>query len=88
MERESWSAEAKKDAVATMNRMKAMPLNDACFGSGDIREDGRGLVPAYLFETKKRSESTSARDCHKLCASLPGGQAFRPLAEGRHFVKL
>ena len=52
--------------------MKAMPFNDPCFGTGNIREDGRVLVPAYLFEVKKPSESTSAWDCYKLRATMPG----------------
>jgi branched-chain amino acid transport system substrate-binding protein len=76
------AAEAKKDGVATVNRMKAMPFNDPCFGTGRIREDGRVLVPAYLFEVKRPSESASAWDCYKLRAMLPGEQAFRPLADG------
>jgi branched-chain amino acid transport system substrate-binding protein len=81
--------EAKKDGVATVNRMKAMPFADPCFGTGKIREDGRVLVPAYLFEVKKPSESTSAWDCYKLRATMPGDQAFRPLADGHcPFVKL
>ena len=46
------AAEAKKDGVATVNRMKKMPVEDECFGKTTIREDGRNLVPAYLFEVK------------------------------------
>ena len=38
------AAEAKKDGVATINRMKAMPVEDDCFGKTKIREDGRNLV--------------------------------------------
>ena len=41
------AAEAKKDGVATINRMKAMPVEDDCFGKSKIREDGRNLVTAY-----------------------------------------
>ncbi len=46
------AAEAKKDGVATVNRMKKMPVEDECFGKTTIREDGRNLVPAYLFEVE------------------------------------
>jgi branched-chain amino acid transport system substrate-binding protein len=82
-------ADAKKDGIATVNHMKAMPFSDPCFGTGKIREDGRVLVPAYLFEVKKPSESTSAWDCYNLRASMPGDQAYRPLADGHcSFVKL
>jgi branched-chain amino acid transport system substrate-binding protein len=82
-------AEAKKDGVATVNRMKAMPFDDDCFGTGKIRVDGRVLVNAHLFQVKKPSESKGAWDCYKLLTTTPGEQAFRPLAEGHcPFVKL
>jgi branched-chain amino acid transport system substrate-binding protein len=75
-------AEAKKDGVATVNRMKAMPVDDDCFGSSKIREDGRNLVTSYLFEVKKPAESKAPWDYYKLVATTPGDEAFRPLADG------
>jgi len=76
------AAEAKKDGVATINRMKAMPTEDDCFGKGTIRADGRKLHPSYLFEVKKPSESTAPWDYYKLIATTPAEEAFRPLAQG------
>ena len=82
------AAEAKKDGVATVNRMKAMPVEDDCFGKTKIREDGRNLVPAYLFEVKKPSESKGPWDYYKQVAMTPGDEAFRPLADGHcYFIK-
>jgi branched-chain amino acid transport system substrate-binding protein len=82
------AAEAKKDGVATINRMKAMPVEDDCFGKSKIREDGRNLVASYLFEVKKPSESKGPWDYYKQVAMTPGDQAFRPLAEGHcSFIK-
>jgi branched-chain amino acid transport system substrate-binding protein len=75
-------AEAKKDGAATMARMKAMPTDDDCFGPGRIREDGRKLTPAYLFQVKTPEESTSPWDVSKVIATTPADQAFRPLSEG------
>ena len=40
---EMGAAEAKKDGAATVARMKAMPVEDDCFGKTTIREDGRNL---------------------------------------------
>ncbi len=81
-------AEAKKDGVATVNRMKAMPVEDDCFGTSKIREDGRNLVTSYLFEVKKPSESKGPWDYYKLVATTPGDEAFRPMAEGHcGFIK-
>ena len=46
--------------AATVARMKAMPTDDDAFGKGSIREDGRGLFPAYLFQVKSPAESPEA----------------------------
>jgi branched-chain amino acid transport system substrate-binding protein len=76
------AAEAKKDGVATVNRMKAMPVEDDCFGKTKIREDGRNLTQAYLFEVKKPSESKGPWDYFKQIAHTSGEEAYRPLADG------
>ncbi|MEJ0020493.1 MAG: ABC transporter substrate-binding protein [Acetobacteraceae bacterium] len=76
------AAEAKKDGVATVARMKKMPVEDDCFGKSTIREDGRNLVTSYLFEVKKPSESKGPWDYFRLVATTPGDQAYRPLADG------
>src|SRR5215469_6256074 len=76
------AAEAKKDGAATVARMKKMPVEDDCFGTTMIREDGRNLTTAYLFEVKKPSESKGLWDYYKLIATTPGEQAYRPLGEG------
>ncbi len=76
------AAEAKKDGAATVARMKAMPTDDDAFGPGVIRQDGRGIHPAFLWEVKKPSESTHPWDYYKLVATTPADQAFRPLGAG------
>ena len=77
------AAEAKKSGAATVAKMKQMPVDDDCFGKTTIREDGRNLTPAYLFEVKKPSESKGPWDYYKLIATTPGDQAYRPLAQGQ-----
>ncbi|MEN0075434.1 MAG: ABC transporter substrate-binding protein [Paracraurococcus sp.] len=74
-------AEAKRSGAATVARMKAMPTDDDAFGPGRIREDGRGLFPAYLFRVKKPSESKSPWDLYTLLSTLPAEEAARPLAD-------
>jgi branched-chain amino acid transport system substrate-binding protein len=82
------AAEAKKDGVATVNRMKAMPVDDDCFGQTKIREDGRNLTPAFLFQVKKPSESKGPWDYYNLVASTSGADVYRPLADGHcSFIK-
>jgi branched-chain amino acid transport system substrate-binding protein len=75
-------AEAKKDGRATVERMKAMPTDDDCFGPGKIRIDGRALHPVYLLEAKQPSESKQSWDVGKVIAATPMDEAFRPLDEG------
>jgi branched-chain amino acid transport system substrate-binding protein len=75
------AAEAKRSGAATVARMKAIPTDDDCFGSGRIREDGRKLATAYLFEVKKPSESKHEWDLYKLIGTTPAEEAFRPLSD-------
>jgi branched-chain amino acid transport system substrate-binding protein len=75
-------AEAKKSGAATVARMKKMPTDDDAFGQGSIREDGRGVFPAYLFQVKSKADSTGPWDLYKLLATTPGPDAVRPLAQG------
>ncbi len=77
------TAEAKKSGIAVVERMKAMPTDDDCFGAGTIRADGRKLHPAYLFEAKKPGESKGPWDLLRLVATTPADEAFRPLGDGK-----
>lgn len=67
---------------AAVAAMKALPVNDALFGSGTIREDGRMLNPMFLFQVKNPAESRGPWDCCKLLATITGPDAFRPLRDG------
>ena len=75
-------AAAKADGRAVVERMKAMPTDDDCFGPGRIRPDGRALHPCYLLEAKKPSESKQSWDVAKIVATTPMEEAVRPLEEG------
>ena len=77
------AAEAKKSGAATVARMKAMPTDDDAYGPGRIREDGRLLHPAYLFQVKTPAESTGPWDYYKLVATTGPEQAARTLEEGK-----
>jgi branched-chain amino acid transport system substrate-binding protein len=65
-----------------VQRMKAMPTDDDCFGRGSIRADGRKMHPAYLFEVKKPAESTAPFDYYRLIGTTAAEDAFRPMAAG------
>lgn len=78
------AVEASKtdDGTKVVAQMKAMPTDDPLFGKGSVRQDGRKLHPAYLVEVKKPSESKGPWDYHKIRATIPADQAFRPMSEG------
>jgi branched-chain amino acid transport system substrate-binding protein len=75
-------AKTKADGRAVVAAMKAMPTDDDVFGNGTIREDGRAIHPAYLFQVKAPGESSDKHDVVKVIAVTPGDQAFRPTSEG------
>jgi len=76
------AAEAKRSGAAVVARMKAMPVEDDVIGHATVREDGRVITPAYLFEVKRPEESRRAFDYYKLISTVSPEDAWRPLAEG------
>jgi branched-chain amino acid transport system substrate-binding protein len=72
----AWS---KRFAAANGGKYPSM---DQAGVYGVIRQDGRKLHNAYLFEVKKPSESKGPWDYYKLRYTIPADQAFRPLNEG------
>jgi len=70
------------DGAAVVAKMKSMPTEDALFGKGQIRADGRKIHDMYLYEVKAPAESKGPWDYYKLRATIPADQAFRPLDQG------
>ena len=70
------------DGVKVVEEMKKLPTDDPLFGKGSVRQDGRKIHPAYLFEVKKPSESKGPYDYYKLRATIPADEAFRPMKDG------
>ena len=70
------------DGRAVVAQMKAMPTDDALFGQGSIREDGRKIHPMFLFRVKSPGEQRYPWDYYDQEATIPAEEAFRPLAEG------
>jgi len=70
------------DGTKVIAQMKKTPTEDLLFGKGTIRADGRKIHPAYLVEVKKPGESKAPWDYHKIRATIPAEQAFRPMADG------
>jgi branched-chain amino acid transport system substrate-binding protein len=71
-----------RDGAAVVARMKQMPTDDPLFGHGLIRQDGRTIHDMYLFRVKAPAESHGPYDYYSLVTTIPGAQAFRPMATG------
>jgi branched-chain amino acid transport system substrate-binding protein len=68
-------------AEPVMAKMREMPINDFMTTNGRVREDGRVIRDMYLMRAKRPGESRSEWDLLEVMQTIPGDQAFRPLAE-------
>src|SRR6185312_6260289 len=66
-----------------MAAMRDMPVDDFFAHNGRIRADGLMVHDMHLFQVKTPAESKYAWDYLKLVATVPGAQAFQPLAESK-----
>jgi branched-chain amino acid transport system substrate-binding protein len=76
------AAAGTDEAKAVMAKMRERPVNDFYVKDGRLREDGRLIHDMYFAQVKTPSESKGPWDYYKILATIPGDQAFRPLAEG------
>jgi branched-chain amino acid transport system substrate-binding protein len=68
-------------AKPVIEQMKATPVNDFFAKNGTIRDDGRMVHDMYLARVKSPEESTQKWDYYEILRTIPGEQAFLPLAE-------
>lgn len=61
--------------------MAANPINDMFAQGGYVREDGRMVHDMYLARVKTPAESTGPWDLYEIVRTIPGDEAYRPLAE-------
>jgi branched-chain amino acid transport system substrate-binding protein len=78
----SMDATKSEEGDVVVKQMKSVTVNDALWKNVRIREDGRSLNDMYLVEVKKPNESKEPWDFYRIVSTIPGDQAFRPLAEG------
>lgn len=73
---------AKSDEARTViAKMRELPIDDEVVRNARLREDGRMVHDFYVFQVKKPAESKGEWDLYDLVATIPGDQAFRPLAQ-------
>ena len=73
-------AAGSDQAKPVVEQMKATPVNDFFAKNGTIRADGRMVHDMYLARVKAPDESTQEWDYYEILRTIPGDQAFLPLA--------
>lgn len=76
-------ASGSDDAQAVRAQMVATPVNDMFTRNGTIRADGRMVHDMYLVQVKTPAESKGEWDLYKIVRTIPGEEAYRPLAESK-----
>ena len=76
-------ATGSDDTQTVRAKMIETPINDMFAKNGQLREDGRMVHDMYLAQVKKPSESKSEWDLYKILRTIPGDQAYRPLADSQ-----
>lgn len=79
-------AAGSDDPDAVSAKMRELPINDLFAKGGKIREDGRMVHDMYLWQVKTPAESRYAWDYLKLVKTIPGEQAFMPLAQSTCYL--
>jgi branched-chain amino acid transport system substrate-binding protein len=70
------------EGAAVRQAMAEIPINDMMTKNGSIRPDGRVLRDMYLFRVNGPGASKYEHDFYELVATVPGKDAFRPMANG------
>jgi branched-chain amino acid transport system substrate-binding protein len=76
------AATKSTDTGKVMAWMRANPVNDFFAQNGKVRDDGRMVHNMYLMRIKKPAESKQPWDLYETVTTIPGDEAFRPMAEG------
>lgn len=76
-------AAGSDDAETVIEQMKATPIDDFFAKNGIIRDDGRMVHDMYLARVKKPEESKGQWDYYEILRTIPGDQAYLPLAQSK-----
>lgn len=75
-------ASGRLEGDAVMRQLRSMKIDDMFARNAYLREDGRLVHDMYLVQVKSPSESKGPWDYYKVLRTIPGDDAFRPLADG------
>ncbi|MGE5515680.1 MAG: ABC transporter substrate-binding protein [Bacteroidota bacterium] len=69
------------DGVKVAEQIRTLPIKDFFAVNGKVRADGRMVHDMYLAQVKKPSESKGPWDYYNILRTIPGDEAFKPLAD-------
>ncbi|MGY3488401.1 hypothetical protein ACVW1C_006284 [Bradyrhizobium sp. USDA 4011] len=69
------------DGLAVAAKIRELPVADS-FARGTVRADGQFVHDMYLARVKTPAASSRRWDYYDFVATIPAGQAFRPLGKG------
>ena len=75
------AAAGTDEAQSVMAKMHEMPVQDEVVRNAHLRPDGRLVHDFYVFQVKQPAASKGEWDLYDTVATIPGDQAFRPLAQ-------
>jgi len=76
------AASSSTDARTVVRKMHALPIADDVVRHAELRPDGRMVHDYYVFHVKQPGESRGPWDLYTLLDTIPGIEAFRPVAAG------
>lgn len=76
------AASRSTDARTVIRRMHELPISDEVVRHAELRPDGRMVHDFYVFQVKQPEQSHDAWDLYALLDTIPGAEAFRPVAAG------
>jgi branched-chain amino acid transport system substrate-binding protein len=71
------------DPKTVIAMMKKTPINDFFATNGKIREDGLMVHDMFLVRVKSPAQSKKPWDYYEVLQTIPGDQAFKPLAQSK-----
>ena len=70
------------DARTVIRKMHELPISDEVVRHPELRPDGRMVHDYYVFGVKQPEQSRGPWDLYTLLDTIPGADAFRPVAAG------
>ncbi len=70
------------EARAVIRGMHDLPISDDVVRHAELRPDGRMVHDYYAFQVKQPEQSRGPWDLYTLLDTIPGAEAFRPVADG------